>query len=44
MTHEEAVYIDEATKQHEPRHVSIENEEKPPSFSNPGAILAGSSL
>lgn len=40
MTHEEAVYINEATKQDEPRHVSIENEEKPPSLSILGTILA----
>jgi hypothetical protein len=36
--------IDEATKQDKPRHVSIENEEKPPSLSILGAILAGPSF
>lgn len=41
MTHEEAVCIHEATKQDEPRHASIENEEKQPSLSSPGTILAG---
>jgi hypothetical protein len=41
MTREVAVCIDEGTKQDEPRHVSIENEEKLPSLSILGTVLAG---
>lgn len=41
MTHEEAVCIHEAIQQDEPRHGSIENEEKQASLSFPGTILAG---